>query len=147
MADSTLAPIGAIVVDGIVQSLVYPHPDDAPLDECFPAGVVTPIPAGTVVTPGMTWNGTTFGPAPAASAPSPMPRLATTYQLLGAFSDAQRAAYPGPVKGWDQRMFSARDTPWPEDNEKIGRIATALGTTPAAWFDAALGAVTGVSAT
>ncbi len=71
MADSNTAPIGAIVVDGIVQSLVYPHPDDIPLDECFPAGVVTPIPAGTVVTPGMTWNGTTFGPAPAAPALTP----------------------------------------------------------------------------
>lgn len=68
-------------------------------------------------------------------------RTATTYQLMSALTDAQWAAYPG-AKPTDQRLFGARDTPWPEDNAKIGRIATVLGTTPAAWFDAALGAVT-----
>ena len=67
-------------------------------------------------------------------------RSATTYQLMLALTDAQRTAY-ATAKAWDQRLFSARDTPWPEGNEKIARISAALGTTPAAWFDAALSPV------
>lgn len=66
-------------------------------------------------------------------------RLATTYQLMSALTDTQWTAYSG-VKATDQRLFSARDTPWPENNGKVGRIATVVGTTPKAWFDAALGA-------
>ena len=135
----------ARVVDGIVVEL-WPHDPAAAL----PEGVSTPVDAfgeafgsqfvacGADVPQGWTYDGKSFA-APVVVVPPVPVRTATTYQLMSALTDAQRTTYAN-AKPWDQRLFSARDTPWPETNEKIGRIATALGTTPAAWFDAALGA-------
>lgn len=67
-------------------------------------------------------------------------RTVTTFRLMSALTSAQRAAYP-TVDPWDQRLFTARDTPWPEDDPQIARMASVIGISSSAWFDAALKAL------
>lgn len=129
----------AHVVGGVVvEVLLLPADIDHASVMVDPASSLVPC----NVSVGQGWtttdSGKTFA-APVVVSAAPGPRLATTYALMSALTDAQWAAYPG-AKPTDQRLFGARDTPWPEDNAKVARISTVLGTTPKAWFDAALNA-------
>ena len=136
MTSSNPSPIGAIVTSGIVQSLIYPHPDGFSLEECYPPGVVTPVPDGTNPKVGMTYADGKFGPAPVPPAPPSRPRAATVAALLDALSSTQRGAIPQDDR--DRLLARAIEGPVSESSAKVVRAAKGVGLTPSAWFDAAL---------
>jgi hypothetical protein len=76
----------ARIQDGIVMELIEPFADDAgqevPIDQRFSPQIVATlavVPGGAPVAQGDTYNGTSFGPAPAAPAP-PIPAQVTMRQ-------------------------------------------------------------------
>ncbi len=126
------SPIGAQIVAGIVQSLVYPHPDGFSLDECYPpdSGIV-PIPDGKSVTPGMTWDGKVFGPPPAPPQ-IPAPRSATVSALLDALSTGQRATITSDHMS--RLVARAAVGHVVVTDPKVKRAADDLSIAPDAWF-------------
>jgi len=127
------SPIGAQIVAGIVQSLVYPHPDGFSLDECYPpdSGVV-PIPDGKTVTVGMTWDGKVFGPPPPDPVMSAPPRTATVSALLDALSIPQRATIT--ADHMSRLVARAATGPVVLGDPKVARAADDLSIAPDAWF-------------
>ncbi len=140
---ANLSPIAVQIVSGIVQSLIYPHPDGFSLEECFPNvgaldasgnGIVS-IPEGASPKVGMTWDGKAFGPPPPAPVVPPRPREATGYALISALSDDAAKS----LKARDLSRLSARGQDGiPEQSDFVIRVAGKAGTTPKAWFDAVL---------
>ncbi len=128
----------AHVADGVVREIVDVADNLTPGKDLFTSDFAVSLVDVTAVSPkpaqGWTYDGKAFA---ASSAAVPV-RTALGYALLAALTDAQRTAYGTAVKPWDQRFLTSRPTPFPEDNPKIARAAAALGTTPEAWFDAAL---------
>jgi len=140
MTDTPPAPVGAQIIARIVQALIPPHPDGHPLEECFPnvgaldasgTGIV-PIPSGTTVTPGMTYDGKAFGPPPPPPKPVSRPRSATVSALLDALSTAQRATIT--PDHMSRLVARAATGPVVISDPKVGRAATDMSMTADAWF-------------
>ncbi len=143
---SSSAPIGAQIIARIVQALIPPHPDGHPLEECFPnvgsldagfSGIV-PIPSGTKVTPGMTYDGKAFGPPPPAPPPAPPPpRQFTGTQIKSAIHDLGLDAFfsqavtavqaTKPIDAWYFNAITPNDF-YAENNAKLGRISARAAT-------------------
>ncbi len=137
---ANLSPIAVQIVSGIVQSLIYPHPDGFSLEECFPNvgaldasgnGIVS-IPEGASPKVGMTYDGKVFGPAPPSSPIVPRPRTATVSALLDALSASQR----GTITADHMSRLVARAQLGPVvlGDPKVKRAADDMSITPDAWF-------------
>ncbi len=137
---ANLSPIAVQIVSGIVQSLIYPHPDGFSLEECFPnvgsldasGNGIVPIPDGKTVTVGMTWDGTNFGPPPPVPVVPPRPRTATVSVLLDALSAAQRATItPDHMSRLVARAAVGAVV---VTDPKVARAAADMSIAPDAWF-------------
>ena len=107
--------------------------DIGPDMPAYPDGMVVDVPDNAQRC--WTWDGKVAA-APVAPVPSG-PRTAPGPTLVKAATDDAWAK----VKPRDQACIAGRASV-PETLDMIARAATAMGTTPKAWFDAALG-VTG----